>query len=74
MDCGQLPTLAMLVEHEVKIINFKNEKYFMVHILCDGDVVKGKYGTYCKNKCGMNVSKEIKGSQYKVKLDFTKKK
>ena len=91
---------------------------------CGGDVVKGKFGAYCKNKCGMNVSramveelidsqiksmlegkktlvkglkgkkgydaylipegttdysyikdgKEIKGVQYKVKLEFPKKK
>ncbi len=92
---------------------------------CGGDVVKGKFGAYCKNKCGMNVSramgaalsdsqiksllegkktlvkglkgkkgsydaylipegiedysytkdgKEIKGSQYKFKLEFPKKK
>ena len=92
---------------------------------CDGDVVKGKFGTYCKNKCGMNVKKamgtaltdaqikslleakkilvkglkgkkgsydaylipegiedfsymkdgkEIKGSQYKFKMEFPKKK
>ena len=92
---------------------------------CGGDVVKGKFGAYCKNKCGMNVAramgamlsdsqiismlegkktlvkglkgkkgsydaylipegiedysytkdgKEIKGSQYKVKLEFPKKK
>ena len=24
---------------------------------CVGDVVKGKYGAFCKNKCGMNVSR-----------------
>ena len=92
---------------------------------CGGDVVKGKFGAYCKNKCGMNVGramgtaltdsqvrsmlerkktlvkglkgkngsydaylilegiedysytkdgKEIKGFQYKVKLEFPKKK
>ena len=92
---------------------------------CGGDVVKGKFGAYCKNKCGMNVSramgavlsdsqiksllegkktlvkglkgkkgsydaylipegiedysytkdgKEIKGSQYKFRLEFPKKK
>ena len=92
---------------------------------CGGDVVKGKFGAYCKNKCGMNVAramgamlsdsqirsmlegkktlvkglkgkkgsydaylipegiedysytkdgKEIRGSQYKVKLEFPKKK
>ena len=92
---------------------------------CGGDVVKGKCGAYCKNKCGMNVSrvlgvpltdsqiksmlegrkilakglkgkkgcynaylipegiedysytkdgKEIKGSQYKVRLEFPQRK
>jgi len=92
---------------------------------CGGDVVKGKFGAYCKNKCGMNVSramgtaltdsqiksllegkktlvkglngkkgsydaylipegvedysyikdgKEVKGSQYKVKLEFPERK
>ena len=92
---------------------------------CGGDVVKGKFGAYCKNKCGMNVGramgavlsdsqiksmlegkktlvkglkgkkgtydaylipegiedysytkdgKEVKGSQYKIKLEFPKKK
>ena len=30
----QTPTLAMLVEREAKIMNFKKEQYFMVHILC----------------------------------------
>lgn len=32
----QTPTLAMLVERESKIMNFKKEKYFMAHILCGG--------------------------------------
>ena len=32
----QTPTLAMLVERESKIMNFKKEQYFMVHILCGG--------------------------------------
>jgi DNA topoisomerase-3 len=92
---------------------------------CGGDVVKGKYGAYCKNKCGMYVNramgaflsdsqiknmlegkktlvkglkgkngsydaylipdgiedfsytkdgKEIKGSQFKIKLEFPEKK
>ena len=26
---------------------------------CGGDVVKGKFGAYCKNKCGMNVSRAM---------------
>ena len=30
------PTLAMLVEREAKIMNFKKEQYFMAHILCGG--------------------------------------
>ena len=32
----QTPTLAMLVEREEKIRNFKKEQYYMVHILMDG--------------------------------------
>ena len=32
----QTPTLAMLVERESKIMNFKKEHYFMAHILCGG--------------------------------------
>ena len=26
---------------------------------CGGDVVKGKFGAYCKNKCGMNISRAM---------------
>ncbi len=26
---------------------------------CGGDVVKGKFGAYCKNKCGMNVGRAM---------------
>ncbi len=32
----QTPTLAMLVEREAKIMNFKKEQYFIAHILCGG--------------------------------------
>ena len=32
----QTPTLAMLVERESKIMNFKKKQYFMAHILCGG--------------------------------------
>ena len=32
----QTPTLAMLVERESKIMNFKKVQYFMAHILCGG--------------------------------------
>lgn len=39
----QTPTLAMLVEHEEKIRNFKKEPYFVTHILCGGvDAVSEK--------------------------------
>lgn len=39
----QTPTLAMLVEREEKIRDFKREKYFAVHISCDGmDAVTGR--------------------------------
>ena len=32
----QTPTLAMLVEREAKIMQFKKEPYFVAHILCGG--------------------------------------
>ncbi len=32
----QTPTLAMLVEREKNIADFKKERYFMAHIMCDG--------------------------------------
>ena len=32
----QTPTLAMLVERESRIMNFKKEQYYMAHILCGG--------------------------------------
>ena len=32
----QTPTLAMLVDREAKIMNFKKESYYVAHILCNG--------------------------------------
>ncbi len=43
---------------------------------CGGDVAKGKYGAYCKNKCGMNVLRAmgaaLSDSQVKSLLDGKK--
>lgn len=43
---------------------------------CGGDVAKGKYGAYCRNKCGMNVSRAmgatLSDSQVKSLLDGKK--
>ena len=43
---------------------------------CGGDVVKGKFGAYCKNKCGMNVSRAmgttLSDSQIKSMLEGKK--
>lgn len=43
---------------------------------CGGDVAKGKYGAYCRNKCGMNVSRamgaNLSDSQIKSLLDGKK--
>lgn len=40
---------------------------------CGADVVKGKFGFYCKGKCGMNIAKvygvEISDAQVKGLLD-----
>lgn len=39
----QTPTLAMLVERETKIANFRKEKYYMAHVLMDGiDAATGR--------------------------------
>jgi len=39
----QSPTLAMLVQRHLQIANFQKEKYFHVHIDCDGtDALSGK--------------------------------
>ena len=39
----QTPTLAMLVDREAKIMNFRKEKYYMAHILMDGiDAATGR--------------------------------
>lgn len=39
----QTPTLAMLVDRETEILNFKKEKYYMAHILMDGiDAATGR--------------------------------
>lgn len=35
------------------------QEVFGVCPKCGGDVVKGKFGAYCKNKCGMNVSRVL---------------
>ena len=43
---------------------------------CGGDVVKGKFGAYCRNKCGMNVSRAmgavLSDSQVKSMLEGKK--
>ncbi len=43
---------------------------------CGGDVLKGKFGYYCKNKCGMNISKvygrELSETQVKSLLEGKK--
>ena len=39
----QTPTLAMMVDREQSISDFKKERYFMVHLLCGGlDAVTGR--------------------------------
>ena len=39
----QTPTLAMMVDREQRISDFKKERYFMVHLLCGGlDAVTGR--------------------------------
>ena len=118
-------TYHSIGEEEKSMFGTGTQEIFGKCPKCGSDVIKGKFGAYCKNKCGMNVSramgaaltdsqiksmlegkktlvkglkgkkgsydaylipegiedysytkdgKEIKGSQYKVKLEFPQKK
>lgn len=122
---GLVQTYHCISDEQKSMFGGSTQEVFGKCPKCGGDVVKGKFGAYCKNKCGMNVSramgavltdsqvksmlegkktlvkglkgkkgsydaylipegiedysytkdgKEIKGSQYKVKLEFPKKK
>ena len=122
---GLVQTYHCISEEQKSMFGNGNAEVYGKCPKCGGDVVKGKFGAYCKNKCGMNVSKvmgaaltdsqikslldgkktlvkglkgkkgsydaylipegvedysytkdgkEVKGSQYKIKLEFPKKK
>lgn len=52
----QTPTLAMMVDREQSISDFKKERYFMVHLLCGGlDAVTGRID-------GQDKAEEIMGA------------
>lgn len=42
---------------ERELARAEEQKVFGKCPNCGGEVVKGKYGAFCKNKCGMNVSR-----------------
>jgi len=122
---GLVQTYHCISDEQKSMFGGSVQESFGICPKCGGDVVKGKFGAYCKNKCGMNVSramgatltdsqiksmlegkktlvkglkgkkgsydvyfipegiedysytkdgKEIKGFQYKVKLEFPKNK
>jgi DNA topoisomerase-3 len=122
---GLVQTYHCISEEQKSMFGNGNAEVYGKCPKCGGDVVKGKFGAYCKNKCGMNVSKvmgaalsdsqvkslidgkktlvkglkgkkgsydaylipegvedysytkdgkEVKGSQYKIKLEFPKQK
>ena len=122
---GLVQTYHCISDEQKSMFGGSTQESFGKCPKCGGDVVKGKFGVYCKNKCGMNVSramgaaltdsqiksmlagkkilvkglkgkkgsydaylipegiedysyikdgKEIKGFQYKLKLEFPKKK
>ncbi len=57
----QTPTLAMLVEREEKIKDFKKEKYFTVHISCGG--MEAAAGRMDNRKDAEKMLKECRGGQ-----------
>ncbi len=60
----QTPTLAMLTERERQIRDFKKEKYFAVHISCDGmDAVTGRVDS---RKDAEEILEKCKDSQAQV--------
>ena len=60
----QTPTLAMLVEREERIRDFKKEKYFTVHISCGG--MEAASGRMDSRKDAEKMMKECQGSQAQV--------
>lgn len=60
----QTPTLAMIVEREERIRDFKKEKYFAVHIFCEGmDAATGRVDN---RKDAEKILKECRGGQAQV--------
>lgn len=55
----ELITTYHSVSEEDKKIFVKTQEVLGKCPKCAGEVVKGKYGIYCKNKCGMNVGKTM---------------
>ena len=46
----QTPTLAMFVDRESQIMNFKKQAYYQTHILCDGfEAVTDHIDEYCRS-------------------------
>lgn len=55
----ELVTTYHSVSEEDKKIFVKPQEVLGKCPKCAGEVVKGKYGIFCKNKCGMNVGKAM---------------
>ena len=60
----QTPTLAMLVEREERIRDFKKEKYFAVHISCGG--MEAASERMDSRKEAEGITRECQGSQAQV--------
>ena len=73
---GLVQTYHCISEEQKSMFGNGNAEVYGKCPKCGGDVVKGKFGAYCKNKCGMNVSKvmgaALSDSQIKSLLDGKK--
>ena len=73
---GLVQTYQSMSEEQKSMFGSGNVEVYGKCPKCGGNVVKGKFGAYCKNKCGMNVSKvmgtALSDSQIKSLLDGKK--
>lgn len=56
---GLVQTYHSVSEEQKSMFGDSTQESFGKCPKCGGDVVKGKFGAYCKNKCGMNVSRAM---------------
>ena len=56
---GLVQTYHSVSDEQKSMFGGRNQESLGKCPKCGGDVVKGKFGAYCKNKCGMNVARAM---------------